>query len=106
MTCSSDPRCVAITQSERTTLRPASRVQIFSGVTRPTRGTLSGNVPNLVYKPAANFFGTDVLVFNVTDGKAISAQATINITVNSVNDIPVAVSKNVTTAEDLSLIHI
>lgn len=75
----------------------------FNIVTRPTRGTLSGNVPNLIYTPAANFFGTDTLVFTVTDGKAISAPATINITVNPVNDVPVAISKNVTTAEDVKV---
>ena len=59
-------------------------------VTSPSNGTLSGTAPNLTYIPNANFHGTDSFTFTVNDGKVDSEEATISITINSVNDAPVA----------------
>ena len=67
---------------------------------RPLKGTLTGNAPNLIYTPVANYFGADSLTFTVTDGKLTSAPITVNITVKSVNDVPVAVNQTVSTPED------
>lgn len=58
-------------------------------VTAPSNGTLSGTAPNLTYIPNANFYGTDSFTFAVNDGKVDSEMATINITINPVNDAPV-----------------
>ncbi len=57
-------------------------------VTPPANGLISGASPNLTYRPNANFFGTDSLVFRVNDGRANSGVATITITVTAVNDPP------------------
>lgn len=59
----------------------------------PTHGSvvLSGNVAT--YTPYANYFGDDSFTFIVNDGKIDSEPATVNLTVNGVNDAPVA--KNV-----------
>lgn len=47
----------------------------------PTRGTLSGAAPNLVYTPNAGFAGSDSFTFRVNDGKVDSEAAAVSITV-------------------------
>ena len=60
----------------------------FQIVTAPAHGTLSGQVPNLVYTPAANYNGSDSFTFLVNDGQTDSVTATVTITVVPVNDAP------------------
>jgi hypothetical protein len=61
--------------------------------TQPAHGTVSGTAPNVVYQPAADFNGSDSFNFTVNDGRGGQATATISITVNPVNDPPVAVAR-------------
>ncbi len=63
----------------------------YSVVAAPTHGTLSGTAPNLTYTPSTNYNGADSFTFKANDGTVDSNIATINITVNAVNDAPVAV---------------
>ncbi len=72
----------------------------YSIVSAPTKGTLSGNAPNLTYKPNANANGTDSFSFRASDGKANSNTAVVSITVTAVNDAPVAAVRSATTTED------
>jgi hypothetical protein len=62
----------------------------FTVVSSPSWGTLSGKLPALLYTPAPNFNGTDSFTFQANDGKATSNTATVSITVQAVNDPPVA----------------
>jgi len=62
----------------------------FSVVTNPANGTLSGTAPDLTYTPGADFNGTDSFTYRARDGKADSLNATVSITVNAVNDAPLA----------------
>lgn len=73
---------------------------IFSIVTPPAHGTLTGTAPNLIYNPAANYNGSDNFTFKVNDGTVDSNIATVSITVTPVNDAPVANSQSVTLPED------
>jgi hypothetical protein len=58
-------------------------------VTTPANGALSGEAPNLVYTPNANFNGTDSVTFTVTDSAGVvSLPATLSITVAAVSDPP------------------
>lgn len=72
----------------------------------PSHGTLSGTAPNLTYTPAADYNGADSFKFTVTDTgdgdspALTSAEATVSITVNPVNDAPSANAQSVTTDED------
>lgn len=66
----------------------------------PTKGTLTGTAPNLVYRPAANYAGPDSFLYTVSDGTLTSAPALASITVNPANDAPTAVNKNLTIVED------
>ncbi|WP_309894624.1 Ig-like domain-containing protein [Archangium sp.] len=75
----------------------------YTVVQAPSRGTLSGTAPNLIYTPAANSNGPDLFTFQVNDGQASSPVATVNLTVRSVNDAPVAVAQSVSTDEDTAV---
>ena len=69
-------------------------------VDQPSFGALSGTPPNLIYTPNENYNGTDRFSFIVFDGNASSAEANVTITVNPINDVPVAavVDDNITAA--------
>ena len=70
-------------------------------VAGPAHGTLSLNADGtFTYTPNANFFGADSFVYEVSDGNGGTAQATVSLTINSVNDVPVAIADNYSTNED------
>ena len=50
-----------------------------------------------------NFNGTDSFTYTVSDGTAVSNVATVTITVNAVNDAPVAVNDAATTTEETAV---
>ena len=58
----------------------------FTVVSEPTNGTYADGM----YTPNANWFGLDSLTYTAHDGTVDSEVATVTITVNSVNDAPVA----------------
>ncbi|MEW6982225.1 tandem-95 repeat protein [Colwelliaceae bacterium 6471] len=62
----------------------------YSVVSEPSSGTLSGTAPDLTYTPNENFFGEDSFTFTANDGTVDSNIATVNITVEPVNDAPIA----------------
>ena len=59
-------------------------------VTPPSHGTVILNPDGgFIYKPAKNFFGTDTFVYSLTVGNSpLGGNATVTITVKSVNDAP------------------
>jgi VCBS repeat-containing protein len=70
-------------------------------VNAPTHGQLVLN-PNgsFTYTPDANYNGSDSFTYTAYDGMANSAPATVSLTVDSVNDTPVAVDDSYNTNED------
>ena len=56
------------------------------------------------YTPNANYNGADSFTYQATDGQNQSNVATVNITVNSVNDAPSAVDDSWSTQEDSTLV--
>ena len=68
----------------------------------PANGTLGAlNGSDVTYTPNNGYSGADSFTFNVSDGKGnTSPDATVNITVASVNHAPVANAQQVTTDED------
>lgn len=73
-------------------------------VTNPASGTLVlGLDGSFTYTPAANFNGTDSFTYRAQSGSTLSAPATVTITVNPVNDAPVAVQDAFMTDEDVML---
>ncbi len=69
-------------------------------VAQPTHGTLSGTSSDLMYTPAAGYYGSDSFTFKANDGKLDSNLATVSITVTRVNHPPVAQDQSVTTDQD------
>ena len=67
-------------------------------------GTVAVNADGLSvdYTPAANFNGTEVITYTVSDGTD-TTNGTFTITVTAVNDAPVAVANTLTVAEDASI---
>ncbi|KFE67308.1 tandem-95 repeat protein [Hyalangium minutum] len=68
----------------------------------PSHGTLAGTGTSVTYTPHANFAGKETFTVTVSDGKA-SATATISVTVNPVDDAPVAGNDTATTDENVPL---
>ncbi len=83
---------------------PENEPVTYQIVRGPTRGTLSGTAPNVVYTPSPNFNGPDSFDFKANDGQADSNIGTITLTVQPVNDAPVASGESYTMEEDRSLI--
>lgn len=67
---------------------------------KPDHGTLTGEVPNLVYQPEANFNGNDTFVFSVSDGRETSELAKVTIKVKSLNDVPKVAGQTFSLKED------
>src|SRR5207249_2981384 len=60
-------------------------------VTGPGHGALTLNANgSFTYTPAANFNGSDSFTYKANDGQADSNVATVALTINPVNDAPVA----------------
>ena len=57
----------------------------------------------LTYTPNANYNGGDTITYNISDGKGGTASATVAVTVNSVNDNPVAAGDTAWTNEDTAV---
>jgi len=71
----------------------------------PSQGTveLHGD-GTLTYSPEEDFFGTDTFTYTITSDLGLtSAPATVTITVNEVNDPPVAVNDSESTTEGAAL---
>ena len=84
----------------------AQTLSILAGsVTAPQHGTAVIQSGKILYTPAKDYYGPDSFTYKATDSYAGStpAQATVSVTVNPVNDAPVAVNDSSSTAEDTVL---
>jgi len=72
----------------------------YQVVTGPSHGTLTGQAPNLTYTPSQNYNGSDTFTFKAYDGSLDSNTATISLTIQPINDVPIAVNDTTTTHED------
>ncbi len=71
-------------------------------LTAPKHGALTISPTGaLSYLPARDFHGVDELAFEVSDG-ALTSHAAVGLTVNAVNDAPVAATVSLTTTEDVA----
>lgn len=51
-----------------------------------------GNDGSFTYIPSVNFNGTDTFTYEINDGFGGTSQATATITINAINDVPIAIA--------------
>ena len=70
----------------------------------PANGSVVLNTDGtFTYTPDTNFTGSDSFTYEVSDGNGGTDQAIANITISSVNDVPVAADDSFNTDEDVAL---
>jgi CSLREA domain-containing protein len=83
---------------------PDADLLAASLVLGPVHGALTLNQNgSFSYMPALNFHGADSFSYRVSDGSLISPSAIVTLTVNSVNDAPIAASDLARTSSDTPL---
>ena len=82
-------------------LDPTSTNNLCATCTAPANGNLVNiGGGNFNYTPNLNFNGGDSFVYEICDLLGLCDTATVNITVNSVNDAPLALDDSASTGED------
>jgi len=61
------------------------------------------DLDNLTFTPDADFNGNTSFVWNASDGTTFAAGTSVNLTVNAVNDNPVATNDSATTTQDTAI---
>ena len=69
----------------------------------PKHGTATVDGTTIAYKPTADFNGADAITYTVTDKGGLQDTGKITITIDAVNDKPVAVNDTKTTREDTAV---
>lgn len=73
----------------------------LTGVSNAVNGTVAINgAGNVVFTPAANYFGAASFQYSIADGQGGFATATVNLTVAPVNDKPIVVNDSFSGSED------
>ncbi len=81
-----------------------SDILIYSILSSPSHGTLTGTGASITYTPLSNYNGFDSFTFKINDGTTDSNVGTVSLTVTPVSDPPVAFDLGgtlITTLEDL-----
>ena len=66
----------------------------------PAAGSVSCTATSCTFTPAANYSGPATFTYTITDDLGATSTGTVNVTVNAVNDPPVANADAITTSED------
>src|SRR5690606_14061315 len=75
-----------------------------SSVTSASNGTVVNNGADVTYTPNLNFNGSDSFTYTVADGFGGTDSATVFITVNPVNDAPLALDDAYQTNQESTLV--
>ena len=75
-------------------------------VTQGTHGSVAFTPTGVTYTPAPNYFGSDSFTYTISDNGTSdpghTETATVNVTINNINDAPDAVDDSATVDEDTS----
>ena len=92
-------------------VEPDGDTLTVESVTQGANGTVSINLNKTIhYAPASNFFGSDSFTYTINDGHGGKSTATVNVTVNAVNDPPVfaidVLSQTVQYSDPITPVHV
>lgn len=73
---------------------------VITAATAPNGAVVINADGTITYTPNANFFGSDTVTYTISDGQGGFSTASVTVTVNSVNDVPVARPDTAATNED------
>jgi len=82
---------------------PENDALTVTGVTAPAHGAVAFSTDAITYTPASDYNGADTFTYTVSDG-ALTATAAVAISVNPVNDPPVATDDAAVTNEDTPVV--
>ena len=92
------PTDIAVLSNDNDANDDALSAAVVSG---PSHGSVSLNSNgSFTYTPNDNYNGGDSFTYKASDGRGGEDTATVNITVNAINDAPVADNQSVSTNED------
>ena len=75
-------------------------------ISNVTSGSLTlNNDGSFNYQPIIDFSGIDSFIYEISDGNGGTAQATVTLTVNGINDFPVAQNDSYSFAEDFTWVR-
>ena len=72
-------------------------------VNQPSSGSAVASGDEAIYTPNADFSGSDSFTYTITDSGGLSVTGTASVTVNAVDDPPVADAQSVTTYESTAV---
>ena len=79
---------------------PNGDVLSIISVSVPSNGTAAILGSQIRYTPNANYNGSDQFTYTISDGASGTASASVNVTVNPINDPPIAVDNTLLVNED------
>jgi hypothetical protein len=79
---------------------PDSDPLSVSAVTQGANGSVANNGTDVTYDPDPDWNGIDTFTYTVTDGNGGFDSSTVTVTVDPVNDDPLAVADTKTVGED------
>ncbi len=76
----------------------------IAGVGDPANGTAALATGGIEYTPATGFSGDDAFTYDVSDGNGGTATGIVTVTVNAINNLPVAIADTADTDEDTAVV--
>ena len=78
---------------------------VIESITQCSHGIITQNNQNkLIYTPTSNYYGNDSFTYTLSDGNGGTITKTVDLTINSVNDVPIAPLTSGTLEEDSSIL--
>ncbi len=82
---------------------PDGDAMSIDSVTSATNGTITNTSISVTYTPSPNFSGSDSFGYTIKDTNGASDTATVTVTIDPQNDLPVANGDGATTPEDTAI---
>ena len=75
----------------------------IANITQGNNGTVQISNNQIIYTPNQNFNGTDTFTYTISDGNGGQVTKSITVSVNPINDTPVAITSSATVNEDAAV---